>query len=62
MIKVTFRSQDGVYWAVCKSVSRIKGGEFGFLLDGVRKDSCGGGPHPWTKVPEGWKIMFVEEA
>lgn len=60
MIKVTFRSRDGVYWAVCESVSRIQEG--GFLLDSVREDSCGGGPHPWAKVPEGWKIMFVEEA
>lgn len=62
MVKVTFQSQDGIYWAVCESVSRIKGGGFGFLLDGIREDSCGRGPHPWAKVPEGWKIMFVEEA
>lgn len=60
MIKVTFQSQDGVYWAVCKNVSRVRGG--GFLLDSVQEDSCGRGPHSWAKVPEDWKIMFVEEA
>jgi hypothetical protein len=59
MVKVTFRSQDGVYWAVCESVRRIQGG--GFLLDSVREHSSGGGPYPWAKVPEGWEIMFVEE-
>lgn len=60
MIKVTFQGQDGVYWAVCKSMSRVRGG--GFLLDNVQQDSPGGGPHPWSKTPKSWKIIFVEEA
>ena len=60
MVKVTFQSRNGVYWAVCESVSRIQEG--GFLLDSLQKDSSGGGPYPWAKVPEGWEIMFVEEA
>nr|WP_326175092.1 hypothetical protein [uncultured Oscillibacter sp.] len=60
MVKVTFQSRNGVYWAVCESVSRIQGS--GFLLDSLQKDSSGGGPYPWAKVPEGWEIMFVEEA
>ena len=59
MIKVTFQGQDGVYWAVCESMSQILGS--GFLLSSVQEDSCGGGPHPWAKVPEEWKITFVEE-
>lgn len=59
MIKVTFQGQDGVYWAVCESVSYILGG--GYLLDSVQKDNCGG-PHRWVKVPENWKIMLIEEA
>ena len=44
MIKVTFRIRDGVYWAVCESVSRIQEG--GFLLDSLQKDSSGGGRIP----------------
>ena len=60
MIKVTFQSQDGIYWAVSESVSYILGG--GYLLDSVQKDSCGRGPHPWVKVPKDWKIISVEEA
>ena len=60
MVKVTFQSRNGVYWAVCESVSRIQGS--GFLLDSLQKDSSGGGPHPWSKTPKSWKIMFVEEA
>ena len=59
MIKVTFQGQDGVYWAVCESVSRIQEG--GFLLDNVQQDSPGGGPHPWSKTPKGWRIISVEE-
>lgn len=60
MIKVTFWDQEGIYWAVCKSVSRIQEG--GFLLDSVREDCCGKGPHRWIKVPKDWKIIFAEEA
>lgn len=60
MIKVTFQGRDGVYWAICEDGTKLQGGSF--LLDNVQEDSCGGGPHRWVKVPEGWKIMFVEEA
>ncbi len=60
MVKVTFRSQEEVYWAVCGRVSRVPEG--GFLLDSLQEDSSGRGPHAWAKVPEGWKIVFVEEA
>lgn len=60
MIKVTFQSQDGVYWAICEDGVRLQGGSF--LLDNVQEDNHGGGPHPWTKVPEDWKIVSVEEA
>lgn len=60
MVKVTFQSQEGVCWAVCQSVSRVAEG--GFLLDSMQEDSSGRGPHAWAKVPEGWKIIFVEEA
>lgn len=60
MIKVTFQGPDGVYWAVCEDGRKLQGGSF--LLDNVQEDSCGGGPHPWVKVPEKWKIMTVEEA
>ena len=51
MVKATFRSRDGVYWAVCESVSQVQGG--GLLLDSLQKNSSGGGPYPWAKVPEG---------
>lgn len=61
MIKVTFQGQGGIYWAVCQSVSRIQGDGFGYLLESVREDSCGMGPHPWAKVPGGWAIILVEE-
>lgn len=60
MIKVTFRSRDGIYWAVCGGVSQVPEGEF--LLDSLQEDSSGRGPHAWAKVPEGWSIVFVEEA
>lgn len=33
MVKVTFRHQSGVYWAVCGNVSYIKGS--GYLLDSI---------------------------
>lgn len=60
MIKVTFQGQDGVYWAVCESMSHIW--RNGYLLESVQEDSCGRGPHLWAKVPEDWKIIFAEEA
>ena len=60
MVKVTFRSQNGVYWAVCQRVTRVPEG--GFLLDSLQEDSSGRGPHAWAKVPEGWRIVCVEEA
>ena len=60
MVKVTFRSQEEVYWAVCERVSRAA--EAGFLLDSMQEDSSSRGSHAWAKVPEDWKIVFVEEA
>ncbi|MDE6454483.1 MAG: hypothetical protein K2L38_00910 [Dysosmobacter sp.] len=60
MIKVTFQGQDGVYWAICEDGVKLQGGSF--LLDNVQEDSHGGGPHPWVKTPEDWKIISVEEA
>ena len=59
MNKVTVKHQSGVYWAVCGNVSYIKGS--GYLLDSIMEDSLSIGPHPWAKVPEDWKIIFVEE-
>lgn len=44
MIKVTFQSQDGVYWAVCESMSHIW--RNGYLLESVQEDSCGRGAAP----------------
>lgn len=60
MLKVTFQSQDGIYWAICEDGRKLQGGSF--LLDNVREDSHGIGPHSWTRVPEDWKIISVEEA
>ena len=60
MIRVIFQSQDEIYWVICENGRQLQGGSF--LLDNVQEDSHSGGPHPWIKVPEDWKIIFVEEA
>lgn len=59
MLKVTFQSQDLIYWAICEDGRELQGGSF--LLDNVQEDSYGNGPNSWTKVPEDWKIISVEE-
>ena len=59
MLRVTFQGPDGVYWAICEDGVRLQGGSF--LLDNVQEDSCGGGPHPYVKTPESWRIISVEE-
>lgn len=59
MIKITFQGQDGVYWAVCESVSYARGQ--GYVLDNMQIDSVGVGPHPYVRTPENWQIILVEE-
>lgn len=60
MIKVTFRTQEGVYWAVCETLNYVRGS--GYFMEGVVKDSDSRAPGRWAKTPENWKIERVEGA
>ena len=60
MVKVTFQTQRGIYWAVCESV-RYDELE-GYDLDGVLENSRGPGPACLISVSPKWQIVQVEEA
>ena len=60
MVKVTFQTQRGIYWAVCESV-RYDELE-GYDLDGVLENSRGTGPACLISVSPKWLIVQVEEA
>lgn len=60
MIKVTFKTQDGTYWAVCENMRYVRGS--GYFLENVTEDSCSRGSSLWSKTPEDWKVILVEEA
>ena len=59
MVKVTFQTPRGTYWAVCMSVEYNE--LEGYDLDGVREDSGGNGPSTITTVSPKWQIIQVEE-
>ena len=60
MVKVTFQTQRGIYWAVCESV-RYDEWE-GYDLDGVLENSRGTGSACLISVSPKWQIVQVEEA
>lgn len=58
MIKVTFRTQEGLYWAVCEALNYVRGS--GYFIEGIARDSDSCMPSQWTKTPEDWKIVCVK--
>ena len=60
MVKVTFQTQRGIYWAVCESV-RYDELE-GYDLDGVLENSRGTWSACLISVSPKWQIVQVEEA
>lgn len=60
MIKVTFKTPDGIYWAKCEKMNYVKGS--GFFMKNVIEDSDSQGSWIWAKTPEAWKILAVEGA
>lgn len=60
MIKVTFKTQDGTYWAVCEKMSYVRGS--GYFIENVAEDSCSRASALWAKTPEEWKVLRVEDA
>ena len=60
MIKATFKTQEGVYWAVCEKMRYVKGS--GYFMENVVEDSSSPGSSLWSKTPEGWKLMQIEVA
>lgn len=59
MIKVTFKTQDGTYWAVCESMRYVRGS--GYFMERVAEDSCSSVPGAWSKIPEEWRLLLAEE-
>lgn len=59
MIKVTFKTQDGTYWAICEKVRYVKGS--GYFMERVAKDSCSIVSAAWSKTSEEWRLLSVEE-
>lgn len=60
MIKVVFRTPEGVYWAVCESVNYVRGS--GYFMEKVARDSASHSPWQWASTPEDWKILRIEGA
>ena len=59
MIKVTFKTQDGTYWAICEQVRYVKGS--GYFMERVLEDSCPPVSAAWSKTSEEWRLLSVEE-
>lgn len=59
MIKVTFKTQDGTYWAVCENLRYVRGS--GYFMERITEDSCSPVPGAWSKTPEEWKLLSVRE-
>lgn len=59
MIKVTFKTQNGTYWAVCESMRYIRGS--GYFMERVTQDSASRLPGAWSKTPENWKLLSVKQ-
>lgn len=58
MIKVTFRTPEGVYWAICEELNYVRGS--GYFMEKVVEDSDSHSSWQWAKTPENWKIMRME--
>ncbi len=59
MIKVTFQTRGGVYWAVYERVDLYDDEDY--QLSSIMENSRGTGPAVWTIIPETWRIITVEE-
>lgn len=59
MIKVTFKTQDDTYWAICEQVRYVKGS--GYFMERVLEDSCSPVSAAWSKTSEEWRLLSVEE-
>lgn len=59
MLKVVFKTQDGVYWAVCEKISYVQGS--GYFIESVAEDSCSSAPGAWSKTAADWKLLSVKE-
>ncbi len=60
MIKVTFKTPGGVYWAICEKMRYVRGS--GYFMESVIEDSDSPVPGEWAKTPESWRVLLVEEA
>ena len=61
MIKVTSRTQEGVFWAICGSLGYANKGSV-YFIGNIVNGSGSDVPSQWIKTLEDWKIVRIEGA